>query len=144
MSDLHHSVKLEGRYVSPSEFARQGPREIRKLSCADDKFEFVVEGDRCVVRQVVRKNVPSLIGPFQDIAISMYAVAVDSQYDYWAVGASRRTEVRATGALAKHGAVSSKEASRLMSEFKGEGAERLEWAMKKDTGHGIHVGGGTR
>jgi hypothetical protein len=143
LSDLHHSVKLEGRYVSPSEFVRQGPRELKKLSCPDDRFEFVVDGDRCVVRQVVRKHVPSLIGPFQDTALAVYAAAVDSDYDYWALGASRRTEVRATGAVTKHGAVGKAEARRALEEFSGDGAERLEWALNKDTGHGIHVGGGS-
>lgn len=143
MSNLHHSVKLEGRYVSPSEFARQGPRELKKLSCSDDKFEFIVRRDCCEVRQVVRKNLPSLIGPFQDVALAMYAASVNSDYDYWALGASRLTEVRATGAVRKHGAVGKKEAQRAVEEFAGDGAERLEWALKKDTGHGIHVGGGS-
>lgn len=143
MERLHHSVKLEGRYVSPSEFARQGPRELKKLSCSDDVFEFVVHEDRCEVRQIVRCMVPTLIGPSQDMALGMYAASVNSDYDFWALGASRVKEVKATGVLAKHNAVAKEKAAHALSEMRGEGAERLEWALNKDMGNGIHVGGGS-
>lgn len=141
MEKLEHKV-LMSRFVSMSEFARQGPRELRKQNHADARFEFEIESDRVVVNQIFPRFVPSMCGPARAVPVSLPVLTVGNDYCYWLAGRSRVQELEAMGSEDKHNHAQKERDKRETSEAMGQGKELLEWAINKDEGNGIHISRG--
>lgn len=127
------------RFVSQSEFIRQGPREVARYT--SEPFQFVAEDDGGVmVQQIFQHRVSTKLGAMQESGVAIDCVKVNTSYDYWAMGHSRLQNVLA---LKIRDRKSKKriEDERVASESRGAIVDELAWLIKKRDGDGIHITG---
>lgn len=138
MKKLEHAVKLE-RFVSMSEFARQGPRELARQNADSVKFEFEIWDDRVVISQIDPFLVSGAGAPAISMDLARAVLTVNNDYTYDCTGRSRVQELEALDMNAKHEKATKERSEAALAEAGGDARELLEWAINKDSGNGIHI-----
>jgi len=128
------------RYVAPTEFIRQAKREMRRYQRNRlERYEVHLVDGKPILHQVIHHLAATTSRGFTQTGQYAHdSVALDAQYDFWQLGRSRIEQLLSLEILQKRKARAEAEAKRANDELLGAAGERLEWALNKDMGNGIH------
>lgn len=127
------------RYVSPSEFVRQAPREIRKYVRSEPIFAEVLD-DGAMIVQLITYRV-STGGAWQTVKVRGDTCRVGNDYDFWMLGRSREHAQKGMKIREQVGQHQRDRVARNVSESNAEFVDKFVWEVNKESGNGIHVSG---